>query len=122
MSLLECRGKHADNSPSGALVYYMRRCLHDYSDDECLAMLKPTVAAMLKGSRLVVVEIVVGDRPTRLQTSMDMMMMSISGKERTLDEYTQLLVRAGLVVIETVPNSGGATVIECALERKPWNP
>ncbi len=97
----------------------MRRCLHDYSDDECVAMLKPTVASMSMMSGLLVVEMVVGDQPTRLQASMDMMMMAISGKERTLDEFKELLGRAGLVVIEAVPNIGGATVIECALDTRP---
>ncbi|KAK3903749.1 S-adenosyl-L-methionine-dependent methyltransferase [Staphylotrichum tortipilum] len=102
----------------GALVYYMRRCLHDYSDDECLAMLKPTVAAMSNDSRLLVVEMPVGTQPTRLQASMDLMMMAISGKERTMDEYRELLGKAGLVVIEAVPNTVGGTVIECAVDNR----
>lgn len=99
----------------GALVYYMRRCLHDYSDEECAKILQHISSAMVADSRLLVVETLLGDQPSALQAAMDLAMMTISGKERTLANFEDITGRAGLKITKVSQNPGGTAVIECAL-------
>ncbi|KAK4239080.1 O-methyltransferase-domain-containing protein [Achaetomium macrosporum] len=99
----------------GALVYYIRRCLHDYSDEECVKILQHISSAMVADSRLLIVETLLGDRPSALQAAMDMAMLTISGKERTLANFEDITGRAALKITKVSQIPGGSAVIECAL-------
>ncbi|KAG7293802.1 hypothetical protein NEMBOFW57_003859 [Staphylotrichum longicolle] len=99
----------------GALVYYMRRCLHDYSDDECVRMLRQIAGAMAADSRLLVVETLLGAQPSPLQVAMDFSMMAISGKERTLEGFEVITGEAALKITAVSQIPGGSAVIECVL-------
>ncbi|KAL2134556.1 hypothetical protein VTI74DRAFT_11528 [Chaetomium olivicolor] len=106
---------HQEQPIKGALVYYIRRCLHDYSDDECVAILRRVADAMASDSRLLIVEMLVNSPPTLFQASLDLMMMTISGKERTLDEFHAIAATAGLRVSQVSSAHGGCAVLECVL-------
>jgi hypothetical protein len=99
----------------GALVYYMRRCLHDYSDEEGVGILKTIANAMAPDSKLLIVEMLLRDPPSPLQAAMDLLMMSISGKERTLENFREITGKAGLEITLVSQIPGGSAVIECAL-------
>ncbi|KAK3308970.1 O-methyltransferase-domain-containing protein [Chaetomium strumarium] len=99
----------------GALVYYIRRCLHDYSDEECVKILRHISSAMVADSRLLIVEMLLGDRPSALQAAMDMAMLTLSGKERTLANFEDITGRAALKITKVSEIPGGSAVIECAL-------
>lgn len=96
-------------------MYYIRRCLHDYSDAECVTILRHIAGAMAADSRLLIVETLLGDAPSPLHVAMDFMMMTISGKERTLEDFGAIAGRAGLRVTNVARNPGGSAVVECAL-------
>lgn len=100
---------------AGALVYYMRRCLHDYSDAECVGILRHISAAMAADSRLLIVETLLGSPPSPLQAAMDLVMLTISGKERTLDGFREIAAQAGLRVTAVSEIPGGNAVVECGL-------
>jgi hypothetical protein len=103
-----------DRPVEGALVYYMRRVLHDYSDEACVEILKNLREAMAPDSRLLVVEQVIGEPPSLFATASNIFMTSLSGKERTLENIRDIAARAGLGVVKAHWGPGEeAAVIEC---------
>ncbi|KAM3065358.1 hypothetical protein ACMFMG_011519 [Clarireedia jacksonii] len=82
----------------GAAIYYIRRCLHDWPDDDCVKILKQIAAAMEPGkSRLVVSEIVIPPAKADVETAwMDITMMMLNGRERTEKQWRDLLESSGL--------------------------
>ncbi len=100
-----------------ALVYHIRRCLHDYSDDESVDILRRLADAMAPDSRLLIVELIIGDPPSAYQAALDLTMMTISGKERTLGTWRDIVARAGLRVTHVDVVEGGSGVVECMLAK-----
>jgi hypothetical protein len=101
-------------SNPGALIYYIRHCLHNYSDEVCVTILQQLTDAMAADSRVLIVEFLVGHPPTALQASGNLSMMAITGKERTLENFHDVVGRAGLRITHVAPN-GSSAVIECML-------
>ena len=99
----------------GALVYYIRHCLHNYSDDESVAMLQQLADAMAADSRVLIVEFLVADPPTAIQELADLTMMVMSGKERTLANLQDVVARAGLRSTQVSQSNSNSAVIECML-------
>lgn len=97
----------------GALVYHIRRCLHDYSDVEAVTILRHIAAAMAPDSKLLIVELILADPPTPHQAMSDLIMMTISGKERTLNNWGSIVTQAGLKIVRVSTFEGGRCVIEC---------
>jgi hypothetical protein len=97
------------------LVYYIRRCLHDYSDEEAVVILKQISGAMAADSRLLIVETMLGDQPSAFQAAMDLSMLTISGKERTLADFQDVTGKAALKITKVSQIPGGSAVVECAL-------
>ena len=83
--------------PAGHDVYLLARILHDWNDADCLRILRTSRAAMRPGTRLLIVERVIGLPDTRsLAVDWDLhMLVNTGGMERTLDEYIDLLRRTG---------------------------
>ncbi|OAQ67954.2 O-methyltransferase [Pochonia chlamydosporia 170] len=89
---------HSEQPVKGALVYYIRRCLHDYGDDDCVDILKQISDAMAADSRVLIVENVLGVPAAPSAVGNDIFMMMLGGKERTLEGFESIMMRAGLVV------------------------
>lgn len=88
-----------NTTPTGAHIYYLRRILHDWSDDSSVAILKQLAAAMDRDlpSRVVVAEQVLPASGVSSQSAhIDMTMMTFTGMERTERQWEELLARAGL--------------------------
>lgn len=103
---------HAEQPVQGALLYHIRRCLHDYGDDVCVGILEKIRGAMRPDSRLVIVEKVIDNPPSALDAASDLYMAALGGKERTLDGFRAITARAGLEVKE-VFTASNASVVEC---------
>ncbi|KAK0636307.1 S-adenosyl-L-methionine-dependent methyltransferase [Bombardia bombarda] len=105
-----------------AHVYFMRRLLHDFYNPVCVEILKSTVQSMGPDSRLIICDMLVPDKvevngPTELYW-LDLNLMMISGKEKTLKEFHELLDAAGLELVKVWPSAIGATVqLETRLKR-----
>lgn len=86
----------------GALVYYIRRCLHDWPEDLCVAILKNIGEAMTPGtSRLLISEIVLPIGQTDVETAWyDLCMMMFSGIERSEKQWLTLLDNSGFVLVK----------------------
>lgn len=98
----------------GAHVYYLRRVLHDWPDHLCIEILKNTATAMEPGkSRVIIAEIVVPPVGADLETGwMDLVMMTVTGAERSAKHWEELLNAAGLKLekIYTAPGTNHGAV------------
>ncbi|KAH7057092.1 putative O-methyltransferase [Macrophomina phaseolina] len=92
----------------GALIYYLRRVLHDWPDEDCVKILKNVAAAMDKErSRLVICELVVPPVGAAAETCWtDITMMTFSGTERTEKQFEKLLAAAGMKLVKVYTAHG----------------
>jgi len=100
--------------PAGGDVYLLKAILHDWSDDECVTILSACRQAMVSDGRVVVVEMMIDDKgPPSPAPLMDLnMLVMLTGRERTKEEYGQLFARAGLALKQVVPTRSPFFVIE----------
>ncbi|MBW8486586.1 methyltransferase [Actinomadura parmotrematis] len=79
--------------PGGDLLV-LSRILHDWDDAACARILARCRAAVRPGARLVLLERVLPD-PLAVAWDVHMMVNNDGGRERTLEEYRELLAAAG---------------------------
>lgn len=98
----------------GALVYWIRRCVHNYSDDITTNILRILAGAMAEDSKILIQEDVADDPPHPAAAWTDFMMMGCGGKQRSLRCWEKVTGNAGLK-INGVSTGQGAwlAVIEC---------
>ena len=100
--------------PTGGDAYVLSHVIHDWNEDQCLAILGNVRKAMNPSGCLLIVEIVVptGDRP-HFSKLLDMtMLVTTGGRERTEDEYAQLLHKGGFRLTRVLPTNSQASLIE----------
>ena len=97
----------------------MRNILHDYPDKQCVTILKNTMTAMKKDSKILIDDMVLPNSGVHWQsTQLDMAMMtSLAAIERTKEQWYALLERAGLKInkIWTYTTSLQDSIIEAEL-------
>jgi hypothetical protein len=85
--------------PAGGDLYVLREVLHNWDDARVVRILQNCHRAALPGSQLLVVEIVLpahADPSVGLAFTLDLVsLVAFGGKERTHDEFDELLARAG---------------------------
>jgi SAM-dependent methyltransferase len=126
-SLIESRGlaerltieaiNFFERVPAGGDAYLLSHVIHDWNEDECLAILRNCRKAMKPGSRLLIVEMVLppGDtsHPGKL---IDLVMLVMpGGQERTEEQYCALLRKAGLRLTHVMPTASAVSVVEAVL-------
>ncbi|MGC0419991.1 methyltransferase [Embleya sp. AB8] len=94
-----------DPLPRGGDLYLLSRILHDWSDAECLTVLRALATAMPNAARLAVIERPIADPggsvlPLRYDIQM---MTNARGRERTVGEYRELLRAAGFELLDVRP-------------------
>ncbi|KAF9871862.1 O-methyltransferase [Colletotrichum karsti] len=104
---------HQPQPVRNALIYYIRRCLHDYGDDVCAKMLTHLSDAMASDSKVLISEYVLSNPPTPLGAMTDFGMLEIGGKERTANDWDVLVARAGLKVEKIHGLDQRMQVLEC---------
>jgi hypothetical protein len=106
-------GSFFESVPAGADLYVLKDIVHDWDDEAALAILRVVRAAMSDGARLLVVERVIppGDAPAHGKLVDITMLLVTGGRERTRDEYADLLRRAGFAVAGIAPTPAGTDVI-----------
>ena len=106
------------NIPGGADCYLLKSILHNWDDEHCRKLLALCAVASRPGTRLLVVERI---RPERLKhthhddavcrTDLNML-LGLGGRERTLAEYSALLLGAGFAVRAVHPTQYEFSVME----------
>ncbi len=88
-------GSFFERLPRGCDVYILQYILHDWSDEDCVAILSHCREAMRRKDRLLVMEKVCPDEDSAVPLSLVMrdlhMMAVLGGRERKLHEYDDLL-------------------------------
>lgn len=99
----------------GALVYYLRRVLNDWSDTEATQILKNLRASCAPDSRVLVVEYLRKDAPELVMSAVDMFILNIGGKVRSEAMFRELASSAGFEVSSVTADQGvesGCAVVE----------
>ncbi|KAK0717962.1 S-adenosyl-L-methionine-dependent methyltransferase [Lasiosphaeria miniovina] len=90
---------HKDVPVKGALIYYLRHIARDYSDPVFTTILRNVAGALAPDSRVLVSEqLLAGTPPPVYAAFKDYAMLSLGGKERTLDQFGAVAAAAGLRV------------------------
>lgn len=110
--------------PAGADIFILSHIVHDWDEQSALRILRNVRAAMKPGARLLVLETVMaqGDTPDPSKLADIVMLLFSGGRERTEEEYRDLLARAGLRldrVVPLPPTPWGTGLIEVSAEDDP---
>lgn len=94
--------KLTNTSHLGAKYYYFRTIMHNWADDKAAEILRNIVPAMAPDSRILIDEIAMPSSGAHVwPATQDLLMMMVFGaRERTVDEWTSLLDKAGLKIAE----------------------
>jgi SAM-dependent methyltransferase len=86
-------------------IYLLKNVLHDWNDEEAVRLLKRCRQAMRPGGRVVVVEMLLGEiGEPGITPLMDLnMMVLLTGRERTLAEFSGLFKDADLRFSKSTP-------------------
>jgi hypothetical protein len=111
---LSVAGDFFESVPQGADAYILKNVLHDWDDEHAVAILKSCHRAMRKGSRLLVLEVVLPvleDRSFGGLLDLNMLVMS-GGRERTGEEYCELFDKSGFHLTRVIPTLALVSILE----------
>jgi hypothetical protein len=113
-------GSFFESVPEGGDLYVLKSIVHDWDDEQSLAILQTCRRATAPKARLVLLERVM---PEKIQDSVPLvqgvmadlhMMVVLGGRERTSLEFSDLLERAGFQMTRVVPTAAGFSAVEAA--------
>ncbi|MEL6776941.1 MAG: methyltransferase [Cyanobacteria bacterium J06597_16] len=101
--------------PSGADTCLLKHIIHNWDDDEAIAILEKCRQALTTDGKLLLVEHIItpGDTPCFGKLfDVSMLLWCEGGKERTELEYNDLLRRAGFELTQVIPTQTPLSMIE----------
>lgn len=106
-------GDFFESVPAGDL-YTVKNVLHDWNDDQCVRILENCRYAMNPGAKLLAVDAVIppGNDPHVGKALDILMLLLLTGQERTRAEFERLFERAGFRITEVIPTPGRLSLIE----------
>jgi len=107
-------GDFFDSVPGDGDVYLLSMIVHDWADQEAIRLLQVIRRAIPANGRLLVVDAVLpaGDVP-HFGKLLDLTMMAmLTGRERTRDEFRELLRAAGFSLERVVETPSPSSLIE----------
>jgi len=112
-----------DPIPQNADIYILKRILHDWSDQDCIKILKNCHHAMQQNSRLLIIEAIVPQENVRdFSKDIDIAMMILfGGKERTQAEWKTLIEQADLQLINIYTTPSMLSIIEIQKKQRKTN-
>jgi hypothetical protein len=110
-------GNFFDLVPEGADIYLVIRVLHNWTDDDCIRILRNCRAAMKPSASLLIVEQIIEPdpalgRPLGYLVDTHMMAMFGSARERTESEFGELLEGSGLALKRAIETASPVWVME----------
>ncbi len=107
-------GSFFESVPEGSDAYLLKSIIHDWEDEESIAILRTVRAAMPAHSVVLVIERDLGapneDAPAKFSDLN--MLVAAGGRARTEDEYAALFVAAGLTYVGATPTAAGMSLYE----------
>jgi hypothetical protein len=107
-------GSFFDGVPAGGDLYILSHIIHDWDEPRCLQILEHCRKAKAPGGKVLIVEMVVTPpnvpHPGKM---LDLVMLTVpGGRERTPEEYRDLLAKAGLRLTRIIPTASPVSVVE----------
>jgi O-methyltransferase domain/Dimerisation domain len=103
-----------ESVPAGADAYIMRAIIHGFDDERALVILRNIRRAIPSGGRLLVVDRVIppGNVPSPSKLNDLQMLVMAGGRERTQQEFQQLLGAAGFQLGGIYPTVSPQSIVE----------
>jgi hypothetical protein len=110
-------GNFFESVPAGADAYILSHILHDWNEDQCLAILGHVRKAINPAGRLLIVEMLIppGDTPHPGKMLDMAMLVQFGGQERTSAEYGLLLGKAGFRLARVIATKSVASIVEAVV-------
>jgi hypothetical protein len=110
-------GSFFDGIPPGADIYMLVRVLHNWSDVDCVRILRACRTAIESSEALLICEQVLEadparGRPTGYLLDTQMMAMFGSGRERSKHEFANLLAESGFTLRRVIPTESPVCILE----------
>jgi hypothetical protein len=107
--------------PAGGDAYILSWVIHDWDDEQSIAILKNCRQAMADNARLLVIEQVIppGNEPSSSKLYDLHMLVLTRGRERTANEYRALLAAADLELTRVIHTDTPRSIIEALPRRAP---
>jgi O-methyltransferase domain len=108
-------GSFFERVPDGCDAYILKHIIHDWSDEHCRTILGLMRDKLPKHGRVLVCEMVVTDEPGPTPAKLldiEMLVMTVGGKERTPEEFAALFAASGFRLKRIVPTTRPVAVIE----------
>jgi len=96
-------------------TYILMEVIHDWDDEASRKILSNIRQAARPGARLLLIELLLPDASApNWPTTLDIVMLIIGGRQRTLREYSELFRDAGFAMTRTIDTPSGIAIIEAA--------
>ncbi|KAL8468731.1 hypothetical protein ACS0TY_031797 [Phlomoides rotata] len=109
------------NAIPSAQAVYLKFILHNWSDEECVEILKKckeAIPSKEKGGKVIIIDIVVGDQKDKFeameaQLFFDILMMfTLPGREQTVEDWANIFQLAGFTSYNKFNHLGRRSLIE----------
>lgn len=109
-------GSFFERVPDGADAYLLKSILHDWEDEDCVAILRVIRAAMPEHGLVLVLERDLGGPNSNASAKLSDLNMLVNpgGRERSEAEYAALFAAGGLRYLGATPSAAGVSVFEAA--------
>lgn len=108
-------GDFFQSVPAGGDCYLLKHIIHDWSDDQCVQILRNIAGAMQPDGRVIVVDAVMPEstepHPVKFM-DVNMLAMTEGGCERTEQEFANLFQRGGLKLVKVHHTPSPVCLIE----------
>lgn len=105
-------GDFFEDVPAGADLYMLKQVIHDWTDEQATILLANCRRAMTVNAKMLIFELVV-EPGSILPNLLDLMMLVwTGGRERTREQYAQLLAHADLRLVRIIPTDTSICVLE----------
>ncbi|WP_409426412.1 methyltransferase [Mycobacterium sp. SMC-11] len=107
-------GSFFESVPAGGDTYLLKTVIHDWDDEQSLAILRNVRAAISPDGKVLLFEMVLPEgAPAHLGLVLDLeMLVAGGGQERTRREYGELLSQAGFELQRMIPTTSPLAIIE----------
>ncbi|MFW9882392.1 MAG: methyltransferase [Candidatus Thorarchaeota archaeon] len=106
-------GNFFEKVPASADTIIMSRVLHDWNDENAVKILKNLNDALSENGRLLILKMIVPENPKYdIGVTLNFnLLVNVGGKERTFQEFNNLLQNSGFIIKSTIKNKGIISLI-----------
>jgi hypothetical protein len=106
-------GDFFNDSLPVADTYILMEVIHDWDDDASRKILRGVRRAARAHAKLLLIEALLpNESAPNWPTTLDIVMLTIGGRQRTLDEYSELLRESGFAMTRDIDTHSGVSIIE----------